>query len=203
MAAEAKTFVLLTLCALIGATAAADPGTSEATSIKNLVKEWNIHCADATVEDALKIYSATSDKAKELARGMAEQSVAFSRLQKTVRTRWGVEAEQKVAMACGSDTPKDDDEADVIVKQDHAIFKLKNEAAAPLFLVKSGGVWKIDADAYVMGMGERLAEDERILRAITSIVVNTSKALDSGTYHAAQEVVASLEKQLGAIDAGK
>jgi hypothetical protein len=202
MVAQLKMFPVLVLCAFAGLTVLADPPPVQNTSIKELVKQWNKLSEDGTVDDILKVYSAKTDKAKEMSRDMAEQSIAEAKLQKAVRSKWGAEAEQKLAAVCGADTAKDDDDAEEVIKDDHAMLKFKNESMPPLILVKSGGDWKIDCDAYVMGLGGKLKDGEKAMRAITAAVKDPSKELAAGTFPTAAKRVASLKLKLEAIHEG-
>ena len=202
MLAEFKAFRTPALFALLALAAAANPSPARSGSIKDLVKEWNKRAAEASVDDLLKTYAATTDKAKQLAHEMAEQAVSVGKLQKAVRAKWGVDAEQRVAAACASDTVKDDDEAAVIIKEDHGVLKFRNESISPLLLVKSGGDWKIDSDAYVAALGQHVPEAEKAMRAITATIQATSKQLAAGTFFSADDLVASLKKGIDAIDAG-
>ena len=189
----------ITTCC-VAATFAAPPSTTQSSSIRATLKAWNRIPPELNLDDALKVFSANTEKEKRLAQDMAAQWLAVTRIRAAVRAKWGDEAANKIVSACGSDSDADDDAAEEIVKGDHAMLRFKNENVAPIFLVTVGGDWKVDCAAYVQGLGDQFPDAQRTMNSISAIIQTAHSGLISGKFKDVPSLEASLKKQIAALD---
>jgi hypothetical protein len=155
------------------------------------------------VDEVLPWYEANTAVEKQLARAIATYTVAEARLQKLARTKWGKEAETQIAHLCLSDTHEDDDAAIVTIQGDHAILQFKFPGITPLFLVQSGGAWKMDMAAYVKGLGDQLQPGIKYSYQSADIYVKIADAIAAGKYSKAQEAADALKKATDALNASQ
>ena len=203
MIKKLKVLVSLVVSLMIVPGILGEPGPSEAQSVRDTVKEWNKRAADMTIEEGRNLYEAKTDAEKKVADVMAEFDIAEAKLQKAVKTKWGDVAEKKIAEAFSRDALKDDDEADIVIKGDRAVMTFKNEALGRVLLVKSGGVWKVDCEAFVAEFRGLVSNAEIADTALTEIAKEMSKALASNSFPDFDALLTLLKKKVAALDEAK
>jgi len=166
---------------------------------KETLKSWNFE--EATVDKVLPWYQATTDDEKKLARSMAVQSIASTRLSKAVREKWGHDAETVITHLCLTETHEDDDAAPVVIEGDHATLTFNVPDMAPLFLIRTNGVWRVDTAAYVNALGAQLQTAVTYCDQSAVEYDKLADAVIAGKFSTAQEAIDALKKAVEPLDA--
>jgi len=179
------------------------PASDDVSTPRGIAKYWNRRCADWNLDQMLQVFNANSDAEKRLARALAEQSLVVAKLQKDVRKQWGKSGETLVAHAALTDTVDDDDAAAEQLNGDHATLTFKDENLTPLFLIKSGGQWKIDIAAYIAAFNGDAAKLERLCRQANKSIEQLSSYFAAGKFESAQELASAITKAMDALEDSK
>ena len=167
-------------------------------SPKQTLLDWDDHLNSTNADDVLRVYVYSGDDQTTLARVVAEQVVAITKLQQAVNAKWGKDAEAAVLHACGSSTRADDEQVQELVKGDHAVLNYKGNSFAPLAMVHVNGVWKLDIAACAAALGDHLKAAEESVRQITAIANSATAGIADGKYpdadHLAKDISMQMEK---------
>jgi len=200
-----RTYVALIVAVTLGfaISAGADvPQTQPAAgtmSPKETLLYWVDHFDSMSVDDLMRTYLVSDDKQKSVARSVAEEGIAMTKLQKAVRDKWGKDAETAVLRACQTDTREDDEQADVTMAGDHATIKFKREEITPLPLVHSDGQWKLDIGALIDQYGQGADHLDSNLRQCTVIFNYTIECLAGGKYSSADQLANEISGRLNRV----
>jgi hypothetical protein len=181
---------------------AVSPSTQPALdqlSPRQTVEYWNKAAETWTVEQAMQIYYFSDENSKRFAREMAISLIPEERLQKDVREKWGVDAEQKICRVCSSDSVEDDQAATETLRGDHAVVRFKDDVCVPLPMLKVNGIWKLDIATLARGLGDTLPTAETNIKAATSILQQAVADFEAGKFTSVDDLARSLDKSLNAL----
>ena len=190
--------VALIICA---ASACSRPSDPMPPGLREALKTWNTEIAEKTVDDVLPRYQARTDDEIKLANSFAVQTISTARLAKAVEARWGHDTEIQAMHLCFTDTPEDDSAATVTVHGDHATLNFRGLQLAPLYLVKTNGIWQFDMTQYVSAYGPRLKSILKYCDRSSEAIDKLTATINSGRILSAKDAISALNTALPALNA--
>jgi hypothetical protein len=192
----------LILALIIGAESACSRSSnSMPPELREALRTWNTEIAEKTVEDVLPRYQARTDDEIKLANSFAVQTISTARLAKAVEARWGRVTETQAMHLCFTDTPEDDSAATVTVHGDHATLNFGRLQLAPLYLVKTNGVWYFDMAQYVNAYGPRLNSILKYCDRSSEAIDKMTATINSGQILSSKDAITALSTALPAVNA--
>ena len=185
--------------------AAAGPPTSR-PSPQGSPQRWLDDLSDGrlakmTAEQAMSLYSTSTPPELEMARLMAQQTVATATLEESARAKWGNGTATAVAHLCADNTPEDNAQATWTINGNHAVARFKAEGMAPVVLIQIQGGWKIDVASYITGLGEQLPAGLRFMKASIDVLKRLNEDLKRGAFATSDDLIRQLKDAMDKLNA--
>jgi tetratricopeptide (TPR) repeat protein len=164
---------------------------------RETVKSW--HFEDKTVDQVLPWYQAGTEDEKRLARAFAAQSISASRLAMTAKGKWGHDVETQIAHLCSADTFEDDESATLDLHGEHAALKFDVPGMAPLLLVQSNDVWRLDVTSYLRVFGSQVPSVIQYCDQSAAIYDQITADVVAGKYPIAENAIEALKKAVATL----
>ena len=164
---------------------------------KETLKTWNF--VGKTVDEVLPWYQANTNNEKKLARACATQALSTTRLSEAVKAKWGQGVETIVAHLCLTETHEDDDAATVAVDGNEATLDFGISGVAPLFLVQTGVIWRVDMAAYMRALGSKWESARKYCDESSVICDKMTADVIGGKYPTAGQMIDALKKALAPL----
>jgi hypothetical protein len=160
---------------------------------------WQDEFDQWDADQAITAYTTHNSTEHDLAHSFAVYGIDAQRLTKLARERWGADAEQAVAHACGTDCRADDATAQVTVNGEHAKIVFKSDDIDDLLMVRENGAWKIDTGAYVQMLGAKTPELIHATDQCSQVVEKALSDMKSGKYAAADDLAKDVRAKLAPL----
>lgn len=159
--------------------------------------------AQLTPDQAIDYYAVNNGAEKKLALLMAESAIENAKLEQAVKKKWGDETATTVSHVIADDTHEDDAQAAWTINGDHAVAQFKADGISPIILIRIQGRWKIDTEAYVIGLGNQLRDGIRFMQQSGVVVKNANEAILKQPFGSGEAFIQYLKKELDKIDPPK
>jgi hypothetical protein len=134
-----------------------------------------------------------------IGKSLAEFDSEMLKLMKSVRDKWGKDAETAVVRSCQQSTVQDDQDAKETIDGDRATVKYKRDELPVIPFIRADGQWKLDVGRLVEQSGQSPSQFTSGVLQSTVIIKSTATSLVQGKYSSVDQLVKEIGDRLAKI----